>query len=645
MAILSKSAIFAPETLTFNSSKMKIVRIFLASSHELTPERDRLFDLVTKLNSTFKQRDITIELVRWEELDSSLSRRPKQDEYNDELRQCDISLALFWKIYGPNTVEEVDVAYEQLFNGLKPEKIYVYFKTASDAEISTELKEYKDHFQQRYNDNFIDRFDNEYDLVAKFFLDLERYFSEQLGKNFVIVQQGTVYIGDEEVVKLSEIPFVIKNESYQQRQKELKELNTKITEMQGELGNKQKQVADLEERLKDSSSNDGYIIAYHYAKNDLDKFIEELQIKIDKRTNLEKEFEEQQQFIFDVARKITEYRGHKSTERIKRAIDAFDNGDVEKADFILDEAKQDAEDILVDVRTGKKAGVQLIKELTLAASIKKANGAIDLEKRKQETLQIYEKADELAKECDYDKKEYIDLLFDYGKFLSYYAFFDKAMEVYERLVKSSEETFGKKNYITATTYNNIGLVYKTKGEYDKALEYYLKDLAISEKVLGLEHPDTATTYNNIGLVYQSKGECDKSLEYYLKSVAIFEKVLGLEHPSTATTYNNIGLVYQSKGEYDKALEYYLKSVAIKEKVLGLEHPDTATTYNNIGGVYKSKGEYDKSLEYYLKSVAIFEKVLGKNHPNTITLYINIAGVYIEKHDLDIAVEWYFKSKN
>jgi tetratricopeptide (TPR) repeat protein len=48
------------------------------------------------------------------------------------------------------------------------------------------------------------------------------------------------------------------------------------------------------------------------------------------------------------------------------------------------------------------------------------------------------------------------------------------------------------------------------GAYEKAEPLYLKDLKISKKVLGEEHPDTATSYNNLALLYESMGAYEKA---------------------------------------------------------------------------------------------------------------------------------------
>ncbi len=237
-------------------------------------------------------------------------------------------------------------------------------------------------------------------------------------------------------------------------------------------------------------------------------------------------------------------------------------------------------------------------------------------------------------------KEYNNI----GYFIDgFFADSDLALEYYGKALAIWEKVLGTEHPDTATSYNNIGVVYKSMGDYDKALEYYGKALAICEKVLGTEHPSTATSYNNIGMVYDNIGDYDKALEYYDKDLAISEKVLGTEHPSTATSYNNIGEVYHTMGDYDKALEYHNKNLAIREKVLGTEHPSTATSYNNIGGVYHHMGDDNKALEYLDKALAIREKVLGTEHPSTATSYNNIGLVYSDMGDYYKALEYYGKA--
>ncbi|MCG8639128.1 MAG: tetratricopeptide repeat protein [Desulfobacterales bacterium] len=49
----------------------------------------------------------------------------------------------------------------------------------------------------------------------------------------------------------------------------------------------------------------------------------------------------------------------------------------------------------------------------------------------------------------------------------------------------------------------------------------------------------ATTWNNLGLAWHSKGEYDKAIAYYEISLAVFETVLGKNHPNMKTVRNNL----------------------------------------------------------------------------------------------------------
>lgn len=260
-----------------------------------------------------------------------------------------------------------------------------------------------------------------------------------------------------------------------------------------------------------------------------------------------------------------------------------------------------------------------------------------------QAIGLYEKADRRAAATAYDKEKYSNLLFNYARFLYDYGLYKDSEATYLRQIPLVEELHGTESEEAATSYNNIGTVYKEQGKYDDALKYCCKALAIDEKVLGKEHPDTATDYNNIGMVYDKQGDYDKALEYYFMALAIREKVLGIEHSSTATSYNDIGLVYHAQSDYGKALEYYLKALAIREKVLGSEHPFTATSYNNIGSVYHSLGDDGKALEYLFKALAIWEKTLGTEHPNTAITFNNIGKMYYTQGNYPEAMKYLNKA--
>ena len=83
-----------------------------------------------------------------------------------------------------------------------------------------------------------------------------------------------------------------------------------------------------------------------------------------------------------------------------------------------------------------------------------------------------------------------------------------SLEVYDELLRAGIGLFGHNHPVVASTYNNIGEVYRHQAKYLEALEMYDKSLKIEIKVhspdhqLGPEHPGTAATQKNIGIVLE-----------------------------------------------------------------------------------------------------------------------------------------------
>ena len=130
-----------------------------------------------------------------------------------------------------------------------------------------------------------------------------------------------------------------------------------------------------------------------------------------------------------------------------------------------------------------------------------------------------------------------------------------------------------------------------------------KALKIRKRDLGEEHPETATSYNNLALLYESMGEYTKIKLFYEKALKIREKSLGKKHPETAMSYNNLAVCYQQREEYSKAESLYLDALVIQEKILGESHPDTAISYGNLGAFYIEQKMCNKARKYLKKAIA------------------------------------------
>lgn len=82
----------------------------------------------------------------------------------------------------------------------------------------------------------------------------------------------------------------------------------------------------------------------------------------------------------------------------------------------------------------------------------------------------------------------------------------------------------KRNYHEgeASDLNNIGLVYRAKGELDKALENYEEALKIDQEIGYLE--GQGIQLNNIGLVLKDKGDLEAALARFQEALEIFKSI-------------------------------------------------------------------------------------------------------------------------
>ena len=214
----------------------------------------------------------------------------------------------------------------------------------------------------------------------------------------------------------------------------------------------------------------------------------------------------------------------------------------------------------------------------------------------------------------------VQTLFNQGKY-------QEAIPLAEKAVQLAKRVYGPEQPNTATSLDNLALLYQVMGEYAKAEPLYKEALRIKQKVLGPEHPDTATSLNNLASLYVAMGEYAKAEPLLQEALRIWRKVLGPEHPYAATSINNLAELYSDMGEYAKAEPLLQEALRIKQNVLGFEDPDTATCLDNLAELYSDMGEHAKAEPLLQEALRICQKVLGPEHPDTATSLNNLGLLY------------------
>lgn len=596
---------------------MKTIKVFIASSDELELERLQFSDMILHLNRILKPRGVEIEPVKWEYLDASMGPLHKQEEYNKELKTCEMCLVLYWTKFGEYTKSEFDTAYSELCAGRNPKKLYVYFKNAED--ITPELKTFKESFATSYG-HFFCRFENVDTMRLNFLLQFEDY-QNKASEKMLEVRDSRVEIDGKPFVELKNIPFAGKNPEYLQLVKQIESTQARVLKYPDDADFRQ-ELHDLQERRKAMESS-----------------------------------------LLDTAKLITRLSSNTSSSRFLEAIRLFEAGDNKGANAILnlDEISNEAK--------ANAARVDAAREIE-AESIKALESNIDEYRLKIKTLQnamemgwvtevidVYDKAVNVARNRIAAEK-FAKLLFDYAVFLysnkQYHligTLYDESLSIYRKLAEKNPETY---DCCVALTLNNLaGLHYKTQ-RLDLAEKEYTEALDIRRRLA-----------EKNSVAYKS------SIDFL--SDLIFNDLWGYSPPKEEKTYeeyesyvadtlNNLAGLHSDTQRLDFAEKEYTEALDIRrrlaekktesesflnilwnfleEKTYESYNGDVANTLNNLACLHYRTQRLDLAEKEYTEALDIF-RYLAKKNPkvydgDVASTLNNLAVLHYDTQRLDLA---------
>jgi tetratricopeptide (TPR) repeat protein len=217
--------------------------------------------------------------------------------------------------------------------------------------------------------------------------------------------------------------------------------------------------------------------------------------------------------------------------------------------------------------------------------------------------------------------------------------FDRALELYRRVLNLQENASGTEHPNLGSTYFRMGLVLGAMGDIHQSLYHLQKAKAIQES--GADSVVIAETYSELGNMLHKKGDYAKALEHYQKALSIQKAKLGKRHFLAIKSLHHIGLSLKEMGLFEKAEKAYSDALQLQKDVLGETHPDVAKTHSLIGAVLCEVGHFQEAMEEYRHALSICEASLGKNHPLTADAHTHIGSLLQLKGEYEFA-EWRYR---
>ena len=141
----------------------------------------------------------------------------------------------------------------------------------------------------------------------------------------------------------------------------------------------------------------------------------------------------------------------------------------------------------------------------------------------------------------------------------------------------------------------------------------------------------ASTYGNLGTVFRSVGQYTKAEEYLQKALVILKEIG--DKKGEASTYGNLGTVFFSVGQYTKAEEYLQKALVIRQEIG--DKAGVGASYLILGKLCREFHLTAKSQEFANKALEISYEIgdIEMQFESHLTIALNelVAGGSMTEH--------------
>ena len=114
----------------------------------------------------------------------------------------------------------------------------------------------------------------------------------------------------------------------------------------------------------------------------------------------------------------------------------------------------------------------------------------------------------------------------------------------------------------------------------------------------------AEAYNNLGVIYKDRGNLDQAIHFYHEALQA--------NPAFSQTLNNLSVIYTMLGKLDEAYEYCSRAIRT--------NPHYAEALNNLGVLYRDEGRIEEAIQSYAECLRI--DALSKNAGQNRLLALN-----------------------
>ena len=646
-----------------------LIRIFLASSSELKKDREEVIMHIHKLNDIYDGKFVFKPEV-WEHLDEGYNGKASQRRYNEKVQNSQVFIALFHRLAGRYTIEELYEARKAIEEHNLRSICIFQKKLGEEDNEEVRLKKLKKILDLRYKYFMPPAYNHVAELCLRVNMSVQRLLESFRQNNeyesipHFEVRDSRIMLGETCVGDINKLSFSANNNDIIRLKKELEDssvslsdINKEIDSIQEKINKKNLTIIKFEKTESPGTPNEEWEYEWNEYKKEIIELDGELtarqyqkvQIK-NKINNISEELEKQNTLLLDLVYQINRLSVESKSKRLQQAslfLEQGDNHDIAKI-LTVDDIKKDvdknekkiqqAESMLENSR---KLLQDNVEELLICAK----NCLTDRSNvnRFKDACKIREEAIVIAEKC-FTGQEYAYLVYKYARFLDKNKRFEKALFFYNKAngiylslpenhylfsvdpdlllstpPSNSMSVIARCANLTGNIYNILGKYQAAENSYQKAFMYY--------QTLLHHYPDSMYYHNiilvksNLGVLYYKNDKKEEGEELLTAVMLEYENMSEEEKQKyladISIIWLNIGCFYKNDTRRHRKARMYIQKALEAYRKLNNEDknkykPDIATCLYHLGNLYVDN-DWKESEVYLLESLNI-RKIMADDKP-------------------------------
>lgn len=340
-----------------------------------------------------------------------------------------------------------------------------------------------------------------------------------------------------------------------------------------------------------------------------------------------------------------------NTERLKKAKEYFDSGEITEARVLLEDAEEERADKVVRALAKQKESREILQNAAAEYLILAQATAMNFENpnRFEDTCRYYEQSI-AAYPSFYNLSAHVYFLQTHNQY-------EEALIIYESINREFASDLTPE--ARALTLNNLALLHSVRNEHETAEAEYIEALGLYRE-LAKKNPQAYLTYvamtlNNLAVLHRVRNEHETAEAEYIEALVIFrelaEKNPQAYLPEVAGTLNNLALLRHARNDYESAEVKYVEALAIRrelaEKNPQVYLPDVAATLNNLANLHCARNEHEAAEAEYIEALTIRRELVQKNPqaylPGVAMTLINLANLHSDMNEHEPAEAEYIEA--